>query len=162
MRYLPVEWSGPTPLQIELTKPLKQISVECDSRGMPMRVTLWRTDGTGLQIWCQMHDIAERVEIGVLNFAYVQTVRKSEVIAEAWAFKDEIAVYKLVIHELGTSAESGIALVAPTGEEIVILPNAFPYNLTVKGVPSLGFAFTPENSLDNYERVPFHPLTHLR
>jgi hypothetical protein len=109
-----------------------------------------------------MHDIAERVEIGVLNFAYVQTVRKSEVTAEAWAFKDEIAVYKLVIHELGTSAESGIALVAPTGEEIVILPNAFPYNLTVKGVPSLGFAFTPENSLDNYERVPFHPLTHLR
>jgi hypothetical protein len=36
-----------------------------------MFVTLWRSDGTGLRLYSQMHDVAERREVGVLNFEQV-------------------------------------------------------------------------------------------
>jgi hypothetical protein len=69
MNYLSFHWSEPTALSAELIKPIAQISLQLDTHGRPMNATLWRTDGTGLRIQAEMHDVAERREVGVLKFS---------------------------------------------------------------------------------------------
>jgi hypothetical protein len=70
------------------------------------------------------------------------------------AFQGEIVVSKLIIHESGTSAESGVVLKAGNGEEIMVVAAAAPYFLAVLGVVSMPHIFEPEYQLDRYTRVP--------
>jgi hypothetical protein len=70
------------------------------------------------------------------------------------AFQDEIAISKLIIHESGTSAESGVILKASNGDEIVIVAGAYPCSLAVYGILSLPNIFKPEYPIDRYTRVP--------
>jgi hypothetical protein len=100
-----------------------------------------------------MHDVAERREVGVLNFERVSAPQPDETIAAVTlAFLGEIAVSKLVIHESGTTAESGVILRAH-GEEIVIVAGVYPYSLAVLGVVSMPHIFHPEYKIDRYTRV---------
>lgn len=59
------QWSEPTALSAELIKPIAQISLRLGTHERAMNATLWRTDRTGLRIRPQMHEIAERKEVGV-------------------------------------------------------------------------------------------------
>lgn len=101
-----------------------------------------------------MHDVAVKVEVGVLNFEPVSIPRPHEAIVDVVSFQDEIVVSKLVIHESGTSAESGVMLRARNGDEIVIVARAYPYSLAVLGVVSMPHIFEPEYPIDLYTRVP--------
>jgi hypothetical protein len=153
MNNLPFVWVEGTPLAAELRRPIGQVSLEFDHRG-PMFITLWRSDGTGLRVRSQMHDVAERREVGALNFDRVRAPRPEETIADLpSAFHGEIVVSKLVIHESGTTAESGVILTG-NNDEIVIVAGAYPYSLAVRGVPSLPGIFNPEYPIDCYSRVP--------
>jgi hypothetical protein len=108
MNNLSFVWVKGTPLAAELRRPIEQVSLEFD-HGRPMVITLWRSDGTGLRVYSQMHDVAVRREVGALNFDLVLAPRPEETIADlASAFQGEIVVSKLIIHESGTSAESGV------------------------------------------------------
>src|SRR5258708_7393986 len=144
------------PLAAELSKSIKRVSAEfvVPDNG-PRFVTLWRSDETGLRLYTEMHDVAERREVGVLNFELVSTPRPGETITDVGpAFQGEIVVSKLIIHESGTSAESGAILKAGNGNEIVIVAGAYPYSLAVRGVlPTLNI-FHPEYPIDRYLRVP--------
>lgn len=156
MNSLSFRWAGPTSLAAELSKPIKQVSVGAGiTKSGPGFATLWRPDETGLRLYSQMHDVAERREVGVLNFELVSAPRPDETIADvASAFQGEIVVSKLIIHESGTSAESGVVLKAGNGEEIIVVAGAAPYFLAVRGVLSLPDIFHPEYSIDRYTRVP--------
>jgi len=102
-----------------------------------------------------MHDVAERREVGVLNFEQVSEPMRDETIADAApAFQGEITASKLIIRESGASAESGVVLKAGNGEEIVIVAGAHPYQLAVLGVLSLPDMFYPEYPIDRYLRAP--------
>jgi hypothetical protein len=102
-----------------------------------------------------MHDLAERIEVGVLTFEQVSVPRPDETIADAApTFHGEVVVSKLIIHESGTSAESGVILKARNGDEIVIVAGAFPYHLALLGVSSLPNMFHPEYPIDRYMRIP--------
>jgi hypothetical protein len=155
MNHLSFVWAGPTPLAVELSKPIKQISIGLGvTISAPNFITLWRSDGTGLRMFSQMHDVAERIEVGVLNFEQVSAPQPDETIADvASAFQGEIAVSKLIIHESGTTAESGVILKAGNGEEIVIVAGVYPYSLAVLGVASMPHIFHPEYKIDRYIRV---------
>jgi hypothetical protein len=120
-----------------------------------MFVTLWRSDGTGLRTFSQMHDVAERREVGVLNFERVSAPRPDERVVDVASFQNEIVVSKLIIHESGTTAESGVMLKARNGDEIVMVAGAYPYSLAVLGVVSMPHIFEPEYSMDLYTRVLF-------
>jgi hypothetical protein len=82
MNYLRFHWSEPTALSAELIKPIAQISLQLDIHGRPMNATLWRTDGTGLRIQAEMHDVAERREVGTLKFSYVSFPSEDETIVD--------------------------------------------------------------------------------
>ena len=154
MNSLSFVWTEATPLIAELHKPIKRVSLEF-AQGRPMFVTLWRSDGTGLRLYSQMHDVAERTEVGVLNFELVSSPQPDETIADALsAFQGQIAVSKLVIRESDTTAESGVILKASSGDEIVIVAGARPYLLAVLGVVSLPHIFEPEYPIERYTRAP--------
>jgi hypothetical protein len=139
-----------------LERPIKQVSLEfpIPSTG-PNSVTLWRSEEEGLRLCTEMHDVAERMEVGVLNFEQVSSHRPDERIVDvASAFQDEIAVSKLIVHESDTSAESGLILKASNGDEIVIVAGAYPYSLAVLGVPPMPHIFEPEYEIGHYMRVP--------
>jgi len=127
MNSLSFVWAEATPLAAELSKPIRRVSVEFENANFgPVSATLLRPDGTGLRLYSQVHDVAEKIEVGVLNFERVSAPGPSETIVEvAPAFHHEIAVSKLVIFESGTSAESGVVLRANNGEEIVIVAGGF-------------------------------------
>lgn len=108
-----------------------------------------------MRLRTDMHDVADRTEVGVLNFEQVSSHRPDERIADvASAFQSEIAVSKLIIHESGTSAESGLILKARNGDEIVIVAGAYPYSLAVLGLPPMPHIFEPEYEIGHYTRVP--------
>jgi hypothetical protein len=155
MNTLSFVWTGQTSLATELGKPLKEISVEFEPHGWPMFATLWRQDGTGLRLFSQMHDVAERREVGVLQFEYVSSPKNNESSVDiAATFNCRITPYKLVVHESGVSAESGVVLTANDGTEIVIVASSNPYFLAVGGILSVPHIFEPEYPIDRYKRVP--------
>ena len=155
MNYLRFHWSEPTALSGELMKPVAQISLQLDTHGKPMNATLWRTDGTGLRIQPKMHDVAERKEVGVLEFSYVSFPSEHEKIVDVRSrVGPELLVSKLIIHESGISAESGIVINSTAGHEILIVVAAMPYSLAVSGVLKGPHIFEPEYPIDCYENVP--------
>ncbi len=148
-------WGDATPLAAELSKPIKRVSVEFGIPNVgPNSLTLWRSDGTGLRLHTEMHDVALKREVGVLNFEHVSALRPGETLVDIASFQDRIVVSKLLIHESGTSAESGVVLKASSGEEIVIVAGAYPYSLAILGVASIPHIFEPEYPIDLYTRVP--------
>jgi hypothetical protein len=155
MNNLSFVWAGPTPIAAELNMPIQKVSVEfAIPNSGPRFVTLWRSDGSGLRLFTKMQDVAERTEVGVLNFEEVSAVRRDETVADlASAFQGEIAVSKLVIHESGANVESGVIFKAKN-DEIVIVAGVYPYSLAVRGVLSMPHIFEPEYPIDDYMRVP--------
>jgi len=157
MGHIAFKWEESTSLIDELTKPLRQVSIEFDSFGSPMAITLWRFNGTGLSINSEMHDVAERREIGVLCFTIVSFAAspKEELIDISSAFNAQLKAYKLIIQESGSSAESGIVLKSGDSE-LLVAPSARPYSLAIRGVlTSMPHIFEPEYQIDRYECVPF-------
>ncbi len=157
MNILRFEWSESTSLATELARPLKQVSIESEPHGWPMFVTLWRPDGTGLRVRSEMHDVAERREIGVLCFSHVLApVSNATLIELPPTFDRELAVFKLLIEESGTRAESGVILMGDDGDKVIIVAGVKPYCLSISGLPSAPSKFESEYPLDRYARVPFH------
>lgn len=155
MNYFRFHWSEPTALSAELMKPIAHISLQLDTHGRPMNATLWRTDGTGLRIQSKMHDVAERKEVGVLEFSYAPFPSEHEKIVDVRSmFGPELVVAKLIIHESGTTAESGIVIKSTAGREILIVVAAMPYSLAVSGVLRGAHIFEPEYPIDRYKNVP--------
>ncbi|HET6843358.1 MAG TPA: hypothetical protein VFK06_17020 [Candidatus Angelobacter sp.] len=155
MNTLTFIWAGPTPLVLELSKPIRQISVEFEPHGLPMFVTLWRKDGTGLRLSSDMRDVAERKEVGLLQFGHVSSPKVGETVVDiSSAFNGPNTVFKLVIHESGASVESGVVLKASDDSEIVVVASASPYLLALSGVLPAPYTFKPEYPLDRYRRIP--------
>jgi hypothetical protein len=155
MNYLRFHWSEPTALSAELMKPIAQISVQLDTHGRPMNATLWRTDGTGLRIQAEMHDVAERREVGILKFNYASFPSEDEKIVDVRSrFGPKLVVSKVIIDESGTSAESGIVIKSMAGHEILIVVAAMPYFLAVTGNLKGPHVFEPEYPVKCYKNVP--------
>lgn len=149
-------WHASTSLSDEISRPLSRISVELTPQGRPMRATLWRTDHTGLRVQSEMHDLGERIEVGVLRFDLVSTPNPDEKSLDLdHSFKQPHIAKKMVITESGSRAESGLLLRSISGSEILIVASSHPYQLAVKGVLSAPHMFEPEYPLERYEFEPF-------
>jgi hypothetical protein len=97
-----------------------------------------------------MHDVAERIEVGVLEFSWARDVHEKRVfVSLGERFAEINSVLKLVIEESSVFAESGVVVSARSGEEIVIVAGAGPFTLAVKGIEDCG-SFDPEYELADY------------
>jgi hypothetical protein len=154
MNYLSFAWTGATSLAAELRKPIEQVSLEFHHE-IPMFITLWRSDGTGLRVFSQMHDVAERREVGVLNFKQVSERHAEQSVTQVpISFQGKIAAFKLTIHESGTTAESGVILKAANDDEITIVASVSPHLIAICGISAFPDVFKPEYPIENYMRVP--------
>lgn len=144
-------------LSDEFNKGFTRISINRLPHGHPSAIFLWHADGTGLMIRSEMHDIAERFEVGALIFSHaVATDSNAPLIDLPEEFSFDLKASKLVLSDQSVSAESGILLKGDHGGEIVILAGALPYALTVKA-PFIIEAFEPEYDLSSYLREPMEP-----
>lgn len=156
MRRFSFTWSGSAPhdLAQRLSRPIDRASVNIDEHGKPYAVTLWHSDGTGLRIRSRMCDIAERCEVGVLDFSIVTSAVKDEkTVSFPAAFYSGTKASKLVVSESGVNAESGLILESSDGQEIVIVAGVFPYSLAISCLSSTPHGFEPEYPLETYTRV---------
>jgi hypothetical protein len=154
MNTLAFTWSGSSTLAQQLSQPVIGMSIGTMAHETLISVVLWHSDGKGLQIRSIMHDIAEWVEVGVLDFTLVTTRERDETNIDVPAsFGSNVKAYKLVITEAGTTAESGIVLQASDGQEIVIVAGVYPYSLAISSVSFMPHGFEPEYPLDAYARI---------
>ncbi|HXR39360.1 MAG TPA: hypothetical protein VN776_09720 [Terracidiphilus sp.] len=98
-----------------------------------------------------MHDLAERIEVGVLQFETVLAPYEDEQLVDAsGAFNADLKALKMEIRESGTIAESGLILRTVEGLELLVVASASPYFLWTSGVISMREEFKPEYPLKNY------------
>jgi hypothetical protein len=148
---------------MELTRPLSQVAIEFEPHGWPMFITLLHSDGTGLRVRSEMHDVAERREVGVLCFSYVPAPASTRPLIDVpQEFQSRLSVFKLVIEEAGTRAESGVILTAGSGKEITIVVGAKPYCLAIRGLQSIPEKFELEYPIERYARIPFDQCPSVR
>jgi len=154
MNSLSFGWKEQESLAGELARPITRVSIEFAFHGRPVYVTLWRPDETGLLIHSDMQDVAERREVGVLQFSRVHAAETQEITIEAPSvFHENLSVSKLVIEESGMESESGLILQANSGEEIVIVAGVQPYSIAVRGVTWPEYTFEPEYPMEQYARI---------
>jgi hypothetical protein len=152
---LTYKWEVPGPLALEVSKPIKHVSIEFTPHGMPIYITLWRPDGSGLQIHSELREVEERVEIGFLCFRHLHSPLGIEVMLPIDPeFDHQVDAFKLVVHDSGARAESGILLVARNGSEITIAAAAYPFMIAIQGVIERPHIFEPEYFMEHFERVP--------
>jgi len=152
---LTYKWEGPGLLAVEVAKPIKCASIDFEPHGKPMYITFWRPDESGLRVHSEAREIAERMEIGVLCFTHIKSLLGSELMLPiAPEFDQQVDAFKLVVHESGLQAESGILLRARNGSEITVVAAAFPFMIAINGVVDKPHIFEPEYPMEDFERLP--------
>jgi len=151
MHTLSFSWNEKTSLLKELAKPISRASINCDNTGRPFWLTLWRADGTGLRIKSSMHDLAERVEVGVLMFNFIDAIPDGEKIIDLpEEFNQENSILKLSIIESGFKAESGIIIKGMNDLKIIVVAGVMPYSIAINGLYDGPRMFEPEYQIKNY------------
>lgn len=136
-----------------LARGFTRASVGISAHARTTSITLWPDDGSAVRIHSQMHDIAERREVGVLEFENADIPFRNEIkLSIPRSFNTPLAVSKLLIVESNAAAESGIVLAAEDGREIVIVAGVSPYSLAIDGIYSAPHAFEPEYPMEKYIR----------
>ncbi len=103
MSEIAFDWSGICPSYI-LGKTFHKISVVQLMHINPLEVIISMPSDNGLRIRSRMHDIAERKEVGVLEFSEVRQPDWSsylETVELAHEFRDKVRVDKLVLGNSG-------------------------------------------------------------
>jgi hypothetical protein len=150
---LPFVWRETDSLARELASGFERLSIATFVRNVPVAATLWQSGDTGLRIRSQVFDLAERVEVGVLEFTKVKPNHRNDVSFDVPAsFKNGLRVQKLLIVERSTTAESGLMVENADNQQIVIVAGAIPHTLTVRA-PLYTGAFEPEYPLSRYQRA---------
>ena len=100
-----------------------------------------------------MHDVAERVEYGVLEFEPTVANVENEVnIALPADLGGESSVEKLVLIDDKIVCESGFVVRGPRGSELIVVAGAYPYTVAVS-VVGVSVPFEPEFSMEQYKRI---------
>jgi len=116
---------------------LERFSLLEDHHGECSQVTLWfRSRDAGVAVSSEMHDVADRLAVGVLDIKNVYSDPDSSFVAFPKEGTPRIqslvpalevkALWKLSISENEAECESGLRLLLSDETELSILPSAFP------------------------------------
>ena len=129
---------------------LKRMSSDFSHYGC-LTVTLWLTSGEGFRLSPSIHHLVDGIEVGTLRIELVLHPLADEPSVDVpWTFRNGGSISKLVIEQSGTRTESGILLHSTKGDEIIIVPAAFPHRLYVEAVNLPPQQVMPEYSLSRY------------
>ena len=114
-------------------------------------VTLWLTSGEGFRLTSCMHDLDERIEVGILKVELMVHPQEDEASVDLpWSFRNGGSISKLSFEQSGVKAESGVLLRSRDGDEIIIVAAASPHLLYVAGADAPPQQVVPEYSLSRY------------
>jgi hypothetical protein len=103
-----------------------------------------------------MHDIKERLEVGVLDFSLVAAPGTDDLFIGLQSVPlVPTRVWKLVLSVEDLAVESGLAFESTAGCRITVVAGANPYTLAIDGVPTGEHGFEPEYALDRYAAHEF-------
>jgi hypothetical protein len=129
---------------------LKRMSSDFSYYGC-FTVTLWLTSGEGFRLTSCMHDLADGIEVGVLQLELVVHPQPDEASVDLpWSFRNGGSISRLLIEQSGVRADSGLLLRSGEGDEIIIVAAAFPNHLYIGGVDTPPQEVTPEYSFSRY------------
>jgi hypothetical protein len=151
----PFEWKGPGFLVDALKRPLESISLMLDKHGKVETVAFWADRANGVRVHSNMHDVAERVEVGVLSFELTSQTAEGEQLVQFDHLLTPYLVSKLTVLESGKVLESGLDLRFSDGQEFLVVPSDFPCFLAVKakGIDLPKTLPNTEYSLDRYDAL---------
>jgi hypothetical protein len=158
MNNLLFSWQENGSLAEQLARGMESISISLISNEKLIAITLWHGDGSGLRIRSKMHNIAERFEVGVLEFSTIPVSTYDEIkVILPGSFRGDLKLKKMIIVDSGIIAEAGVLFEGSDMAEIVVVAGADPYTLAVRlpplvAAPSLP-AFQPEYPIALYKRV---------
>jgi hypothetical protein len=118
----------------------------------PFSLTLWYSDGSGIQITNEMHNTSPRSEAGALCFRRVQTPSAKEHNVSLEKPRQINRVEKLTICEKGHTVECGIKLFGSDTAPIIVCAGAFPCDVFFCGPELPPPQDKPEYPLDQYAR----------
>jgi hypothetical protein len=149
----PFDWKGRGPLVDVLKQPLKAVSLMLDSHGMVESVAFWSDQAEGVRVHSEMHDLAIKVEVGVLSFEVAHEMEDGEHLIPFASVLTPSKISKLLISESGKVIESGLGLQFSPEQEILVLPSDFPcfLALRVKGINLPHTLPNLEYQLERYE-----------
>lgn len=142
-------WEGKGDLHKALYSPIQRASLTM-LMDRPSALFLWHADGSYLRIANQMHDLANRVEVGSLAFGDKGPSDKAEF--EVDICVNPLRVEKLILLERNVCVESGVAIELAATRELIVVPGAYPYTLAVDGLFEGPHAFEPEYQMSRYRR----------
>lgn len=139
---------------VALTDAIERISMKTDAQGRPFVVTLWHRSGAGTRITSTMHDVSERIEVGVLSATRVDApLDDEEFFGAPTEFSVSLNLTNLFVDVERYRLESGFILTGRGGRELVIVSGAYPYSLALGGFGDAPHRFEPEYPLDDYKRL---------
>ena len=158
MRQFLFEWNGAETLRSILEVPFHRISMRLHAGrpDMPNVVTFWRSDSSWLQVHSVMHDISDRLEVGVLTFEIgrAEPMNEEAVVDIRPSPFAPADIKKLIIRDEDVIAESGIKLSTKDGNVITVAAAAFPCTLAIAGVSDeIENIFTTEYDIDKYQEI---------
>lgn len=137
-----------------LAQGICRVSIQADPSGLPFAVTLWHDSTAGTRIESAMHDLAERIEVGVLSATRVDAPAEKDVLIEMPSeFSGHLKLTKLLIDVQSRRLESGLVLTSQSGRELVVVAGAYPYSLAIHGLGDANHRFEPEYPLNSYLRL---------
>lgn len=152
MNRIPYTVENSVPVKSILPESILFITLLADETTGPRSITLWSSETAGIRVRSRMHDLDDRREIGVLDFTAVGAIAPDERRVTPASHRYHCEFSKLVINDMGVSAESGVTVLLDGNREIVIVAGAFPHTLAINGLSEWEFEFDPEYSMENYVR----------
>ena len=142
-------------LSKELALPITSISIGLDSFRRANSLTFWRPDRSGIRISAIMRDVAEQFELPVLRLERRENDSDKGGVSIQLGDEPTIvsAVYQLVIEENGYSAEAGLLLIGIPSLRVMLVPDSFPYSLSISGVPGFDAESDPGWSFEEFKLV---------
>lgn len=134
MKNLGYFWSENSPLAESLIGTFTGITINALSQRRPIRITLWRPSGDGIQVTSKMHELNDRNEIGTLSFELVRGESGDSVTAEWQAEIREIERVSVIEHDWRASI--GVRLIGQKDDRYEILAGVGPYTLALVGFPN--------------------------
>jgi hypothetical protein len=135
-----------------LDQSITKVSFRMADHGKCGMVTLWHNDQEGLSIHSRMHDVAEKLEVGILTFEKSRGGIAGEVFFDCQGSLRVTAAWKLTIQEAGLLLESGLRFAFSNGKELVLVPADFPCFLSVQGSLTQNINPVSEYPLGDYHQ----------
>jgi hypothetical protein len=98
-----------------------------------------------------MTSLSPRIEVGVLKFQKVLSLEGAEGLV-APSFRSIQSVESLVVEEPGIEFESAICIKSIDGKELIVVADAMPCTITVRGLDAPLIPFQPEYNISKYRR----------